>query len=315
MSRRLVQCLDLVVHGLGARGSSESAGKNDASRHAQRKAREEERDEREAQAGKARTHCEVSIKHQSLEAPGWLQQHTRHVGMNANSSRQLDTGEPAAAPATIRRLAPSSVHRITSNQVILDLQTAVKELVENALDAHASKIEVRFADHGLAAFEVVDDGTGIRREDWRAVGSKYCTSKLDSWESLQEGNVTTFGFRGEALSSLCALAEQVKVTTATQETSPVGTVLTFAQDGSLLLPDAEAEGEQDEGQLDSLPKAARQRGTTVSVTGLFAKLPVRRREFEKNVKREYAKAQAWLQAYALVSRGVRWSTVNTPKGG
>ena len=51
------------------------------------------------------------------------------------------------------------------------------------------------------------------------------------------------------------------------------------------------------------------------VEGLFHSLPVRRRELEKNLKREYGKAQALLQAYALISKGVRWSASNTPKGG
>ena len=62
-------------------------------------------------------------------------------------------------------------------------------------------------------------------------------------------------------------------------------------------------------------KAARQRGTSVTVTGLFTSLPVRRKEFEKNLKREYNKAQNLLQAYALISRGVRFASSNQPRGG
>lgn len=66
---------------------------------------------------------------------------------------------------------------------------------------------------------------------------------------------------------------------------------------------------------NSLKPAMTQRGTTVSISGLFSSLPVRRREFEKNLKREYGKAQALLQTYALISKGVRWLVSNTPKGG
>ncbi|OBZ74665.1 DNA mismatch repair protein pms1 [Grifola frondosa] len=63
-------------------------------------------------------------------------------------------------PSTIKALDGGSIHRITSGQVVVDLQTAVKELVENSLDAGATIIEVRFKDYGLASFEVVDNGVG-----------------------------------------------------------------------------------------------------------------------------------------------------------
>lgn len=214
-----------------------------------------------------------------------------------------------ASPGGIRRIAPSAVHRITSNQVVLDLQTAVKELVENSLDAHASSIDIRFVDYGLVSFEVADNGSGIPQQDWQGIGLKYHTSKLRDWSMLQEGKVETFGFRGEAISSLCALCESISCVTATQDSAPIGTILPLLSDGSIDFPSKTST------DLSSLKKIARQRGTTITVTGLFRKLPVRRKEFEKNVKREYAKAQVYLQAYALISQGVRWNVSNTPKGG
>ncbi|KDN40420.1 hypothetical protein K437DRAFT_269978 [Tilletiaria anomala UBC 951] len=209
----------------------------------------------------------------------------------------------------IQRIAPPAVHRITSNQIVLDLQTAVKELVENALDAHASSIDVRFSDYGATSLDVVDNGTGIPPEDWHAVGLKYHTSKIAAWTDL--ASVATFGFRGEAISSLCALCRSVSLATTTHNAGPLATILPLKHDGSLDVPSA-PDGQPD---LSALPKVARQRGTTVSIHGLFDKLPVRRREFERNIKREYAKTQAYLQAYALISKGVRWSVSNTPKGG
>lgn len=96
--------------------------------------------------------------------------------------------------------------------------------------------------------------------------------------------LTTFGFRGEALSSLCALAEKVVIITATKSEAPMGTVLEFDRMGRVV----------------KMTKSARQRGTTVQIYNLFTPLPVRRKEFSRNAKRELGKALNLLTAYALV---------------
>ena len=95
----------------------------------------------------------------------------------------------------------------------------------------------------------------------------------------------TFGFRGEALASLCAMCESVVITTATSSEAPMGTVLELDRSGRV---------------LNQERRVARQRGTTVLLTGLFTPLPVRRKEFERHAKREYGKALNLLTAYALV---------------
>ena len=105
--------------------------------------------------------------------------------------------------------------------------------------------------------------------------------------------MTTFGFRGEALSSLCALSE-FTVTTATAAEAPKGSRLEF-------LPS---------GKLDTKTMVAAGRGTTVCVANLFKTLPVRRRELERNIKREYAKVLGLLQAYSTVCVGVKFSVSN-----
>jgi DNA mismatch repair protein PMS2 len=126
----------------------------------------------------------------------------------------------------IRAIEKGSVHRITSGQVIVDLQTAVKELLENSFDAGATSVEVRFKEYGLSSIEVVDNGSGIKEKDFESIGTlswsvsrpqlilvglKHHTSKLSSFEDLS--TILTFGFRGEALSSLCALCQSVVITT------------------------------------------------------------------------------------------------------
>ncbi|RDB21677.1 Mismatch repair endonuclease PMS2 [Hypsizygus marmoreus] len=195
----------------------------------------------------------------------------------------------------IKAIDRTSIHRITSGQVVVDLQTAVKELVENSLDAGATNIEVRFKQYGLKSIEVIDNGCGIAEQDHDSIALKHHTSKLSSFADLS--TVRTFGFRGEALSSLCALSESLSVTTATEP--PMGKAL-----------EMEASG-----KVRKRTNVARQRGTTITLTSLFAPLPVRRKELERNIKREFGKALALLNAYALgpcctAASGVRLTVTN-----
>ena len=104
---------------------------------------------------------------------------------------------------SIKAIDRRSVHQICSGQVILTLATAVKELVENSIDAGATNIEIKTKEYGVESLEVSDNGSGIEEMDFEAVGLKQCTSKLREFSDLTI--VDTFGFRGEAISSLCAL--------------------------------------------------------------------------------------------------------------
>ncbi|KAF9519637.1 hypothetical protein BS47DRAFT_1336722 [Hydnum rufescens UP504] len=206
-------------------------------------------------------------------------------------------------PPAIQAIEKGSVHRITAGQVVVDLQTAVKELVENSIDAGATSIEVRFKDYGLKSIEVVDNGTGISPNDYDSVALKHHTSKLATYTDLTA--LQTFGFRGEALSSLCALCDSVVITSATNEDAPVGTILELDRNGIV---------------KNRSGKIARQRGTTVTVSGIFVPLPVRRVELSRNIKREYGKALALLNAYALYpcameNNGIRLAVYNQPEGG
>lgn len=107
-------------------------------------------------------------------------------------------------------------------------------------------------------------------------------------------NLDTFGFRGEALSSLCAVSN-IHITTAREEEAPQGTRLDL----------------ETSGKLKGTSVVACQRGTTVFVENIFNTLVVRRKELEKNIKREYTKVLNLLQAYACISVDVRISVSNT----
>lgn len=192
----------------------------------------------------------------------------------------------------IKPIEASSVHQIQSGQVIVDLCSVVKELVENALDADASSIEVRFKNYGLDAIEVQDNGTGIAESNYEGLGLKHYTSKLATFDDL--ARLQTFGFRGEALSSLCALSTLVIITAQADE-APKGKKLEFEVSG----------------KLKSTSLVAATRGTTVSVENLFNKLPVRQKELSKNVKREYGKVLSLLHAYACISTRVKLTVKNT----
>jgi len=204
--------------------------------------------------------------------------------------------QPPAKPASaIRPIAQASIHRICSGQVVLDLAGAVKELVENALDAGATNIEVRLKDYGADTIEVADNGSGVAPENHQALTVKYATSKISTFDDLAA--LGSFGFRGEALSSLCALSQSLTVVTRT-EREDAGTRLEYDAAGA----------------IRSASTAARAVGTTVTVRGIFEPLPVRHKEFRKNARREYGKALAVLQAYALVSVDARLIVSHQPSG-
>ncbi|PKY01616.1 putative DNA mismatch repair protein [Aspergillus campestris IBT 28561] len=194
--------------------------------------------------------------------------------------------------ATIKAIEARSVHQIQSGQVIVDLCSVAKELVENSVDAGATSIEVRFKNNGLDSIEVQDNGGGIAPENYENLALKHYTSKLSSYDDLSR--LQTFGFRGEALSSLCALGD-FHVITAQAHQAPKANRLEF----------------ETSGKLKKTQIVAGQKGTTVSVAGLFKKLPVRRRELEKNIKREYGKVLNLLHAYACIMTGVRFTVKNS----
>lgn len=202
----------------------------------------------------------------------------------------MDGETPTNSP-TIRVINRGVVHRICAGQVILDLSSAVKELVENSLDAGATSIEIALKEYGEEWFQVIDNGCGISPNNFKVLALKHHTSKLSDFPDLQ--SLATFGFRGEALSSLCALGN-LTVETRTKNES-VATHLTFDHSGI----------------LTAEKKTARQVGTTVTVKKLFCNLPVRSKEFSRNIRKEYGKLISLLNAYALIAKGVRFVCTNT----
>ncbi|KAK3092069.1 hypothetical protein FSP39_024887 [Pinctada imbricata] len=191
---------------------------------------------------------------------------------------------------SIKAIDRGSVHRICSGQVVLTLATAVKELVENSVDAGATIIEVRLKEYGSELIEVSDNGSGVEEKDFEGLTLKHHTSKIQDFSDVV--NVETFGFRGEALSSLCALSSLSIVTR--HKTANVGTKLDIDHNG----------------KIKEKSSVARQIGTTVSLQNLFYTLPVRHKEFQRNIKKEFAKLVQVLNSYCIISTGVRITCSN-----
>lgn len=190
----------------------------------------------------------------------------------------------------IKAILKSTVNQLCSGQVVLSLAVAVKELVENSIDAGATLVEIKLHNQGLDSVDVSDNGCGVQESSIEAMTAKYHTSKLREFVDLQ--GIETFGFRGEALSSLCSLSDMTIVTR--HSSTSVGLRVELDHDG----------------RIKKKTPCARQVGTTVTLSNLFSTLPVRKREFTRNIKKEFSKMCHILQGYCLVSKGVRIMCTN-----
>jgi len=171
----------------------------------------------------------------------------------------------------IRRLPETLVNRIAAGEVVERPASALKELVENAIDAGASRIAVNLVDGGLSRIEVSDDGCGMNAEQLALALERHATSKLPESLIGEEGaieQVATLGFRGEALPSIASVARLTLESRATGEAQGWRRVVdhgALAEDGPAAVPP----------------------GTRVRVEGLFARVPARRK-FLRSERSEYA---------------------------
>lgn len=194
----------------------------------------------------------------------------------------------------IKQIDIGDVHRLTSGQVIIDLTTAIKELIDNSIDAHASQIDILFKNYGVDSIECSDNGDGIIPQDYETLAKRHYTSKITTFEDVY--NVHTMGFRGEALSSLCSIGKLVVITT---QQAPKAARLEYDNLGQLLRKQI----------------VSRNKGTTVQVTDLFNNLPVRRKEFIRTAKRQFNKTISLLQSYAMINDDVRMTVTNVTSNG
>ncbi|ARS88596.1 DNA mismatch repair endonuclease MutL [Natrarchaeobaculum aegyptiacum] len=193
------------------------------------------------------------------------------------------------AETTIHELDEDTVARIAAGEVVERPASAVKELVENSLDADASRIEVTIEAGGTDLIRVADDGYGMTEADLRAAVRQHTTSKIDGLEDLESG-VATLGFRGEALHTIGSVSRltirsrpRADSSTAGSEASDVGTELVY-------------EG----GDVVSVEPAGCPEGTVVEVADLFYNTPARRK-FLKTTATEFAHVNRVVTRYALAN--------------
>src|SRR5262245_4296623 len=177
----------------------------------------------------------------------------------------------------IRRLAPETASRIAAGEVIERPLSALKEVVENALDAGARRIEIAVVGSLDRGFTVADDGTGIAASELALALERHATSKIDTLEDLDR--LDSLGFRGEALPSIAAVSRLTITSRAAGEENAARVVV---------------EG----GEVVERGEAARARGTTVEVRDLFFNTPARRK-FLKSTTGEMRAALRMIEALAL----------------
>ena len=176
----------------------------------------------------------------------------------------------------INILTKNVYNRIAAGEVVDRPYSAVKELIENSLDAKATEIEIYVERGGKQLIKVVDNGTGIERDDLRAAFLPHATSKISAAEDLD--NILTLGFRGEALASISAISK-VELKSVTEGNSAYKISC-------------------EDGKIGEITPAALEKGTEITVRDLFYNTPVRAK-FMKTDKKEEADITAFVTRYIL----------------
>lgn len=177
----------------------------------------------------------------------------------------------------IQRLPDHLVNQIAAGEVVERPASALKEILENSLDAGASKITVDLAQGGIKLLRVTDNGSGIAAEDLALALDRHATSKIASLDDLE--NVSTLGFRGEGLASIASVSRLTLVSRP---------------------PDAEHAHQviAIDGALHPVEPAAHSPGTSVEVVDIYFNTPARRK-FLKSENTEYAHCEAVFERIAL----------------
>ncbi|MDD2749984.1 MAG: DNA mismatch repair endonuclease MutL [Acidithiobacillus sp.] len=183
------------------------------------------------------------------------------------------------SPPRVRRLDATLANQIAAGEVVERPASILKELLENSLDAQATRITIQLQGGGMDLLSVEDNGTGILPEDLPLALERHATSKVASWEDLQA--IQTMGFRGEALPAIASVA-RMEILSRTHD----------AGQGARL----QVHG----GEVLASEPAARAPGTTVQVADLFYNVPARRK-FLRSAAAELTRIQKVLRQIALAN--------------
>ncbi|KAG8378498.1 hypothetical protein BUALT_Bualt08G0143400 [Buddleja alternifolia] len=213
------------------------------------------------------------------------------MDMDIETSERMDMEESVSnpipkEPPKIHRLDEAVVNRIAAGEVIQRPVSAVKELVENSIDADSTSISILVKDGGLKLIQISDDGHGIRYEDLPILCERHTTSKLSTYEDLQ--SIKSMGFRGEALASMTYVGH-VTVTTITK--------------GQLHGYRASYR----DGKMEHEPKAcAAVKGTQIMIENLFYNMSARRKTLQNSAD-DYPKIVDLICRFAIHHMSVNFS--------
>ncbi|KAI5812509.1 hypothetical protein BZA77DRAFT_390662 [Pyronema omphalodes] len=181
---------------------------------------------------------------------------------------------------SIQPLPSDTIRALGSSQTLTDPVSLIKELIENSLDANATQITIETSANLIDFIQVKDNGFGISPTDRPLAFKRNCTSKISSFSDLNE--LTTLGFRGEALASAAELAEKTNFTTRC-EGEPVAEIYNVSRDGSI-------SGKRPIGAP---------LGTTIRVEGILKRLPVRRENALRNTQGLIKRLRSLVATYYL----------------
>jgi DNA mismatch repair protein MLH1 len=184
------------------------------------------------------------------------------------------------APRKIKPLDPQLVNRIAAGEIIQRPFNALKELIENSLDAGSTLINIQIKEGGLKLIHITDNGCGIDKDDLAIVCERFTTSKLKEFDDLK--SINTFGFRGEALASISHVS-RLSIVTKTAK-APCAYKAAYS-DGKLV-----GDGIK--------PTAAASRGTQIIVEDLFYNSSIRRNAMRSGAE-EFAKIYEVVSRYAI----------------
>ena len=190
----------------------------------------------------------------------------------------------------LRRLPNNIINQIAAGEVVERPASAVKELVENALDANARRIDVKLLNGGLDGIIVDDDGTGMSKDELALAVERHATSKLPSDDI---SIINHFGFRGEALPSIASVS-RMTITSAKTEAGEAWQISV------------------DQGEVSSIRPASRDKGTRIEVAHLFHATPARLK-FMKSPRTEHGQCLEMMKRLAMAHPEVAFRLSNDGK--
>lgn len=200
----------------------------------------------------------------------------------SDSYSQIDQTEQLQS--RIKKLSPLLINQLSAGEVVTRPASVVKELLENAIDANASNVQIHITNGGMGLIEISDDGCGIHPDDMPMAVTRHATSKVADVGNLQ--GIRTLGFRGEALASIVAVARLTL--TSSHDDSGVGRCLTVT--GVI-------------GDTPNIVPCVSSRGTRVSVKDLYFNVPARRGNL-KSVATEYGHIETLVRHIALIHSNI-----------